>query len=138
LQGMARFKTRMKFVRTGQCTQCGECEKAELNQIKLRCYQLFGLEGKIIHPDPCPYLRWEENKAVCTIYNSADRPWQCREFPTSPIDLIALPGCGYSFLDSEGRDMMATLREMALEKAEREGFADVACFLRKMKETQTC
>jgi len=55
----------------------------------------------------------------------------CREFPRDPIDLIALPGCGYTFLDNKGRDMMPALREMALERAESEGFEDVVEFLKK-------
>tara|TARA_Y100000310_G_scaffold344604_1_gene458258 strand:- start:771 stop:1013 length:243 start_codon:yes stop_codon:yes gene_type:complete len=33
---------------------------------------------------------------VCSIYE--DRPRPCRDFPTAPADLIAIPECGYRFV----------------------------------------
>jgi len=118
------------YIRKGKCTRCGACETIDTLPIRIKVYQLFGLSW-VAHAAPCPHFYWDDGKATCAIYGSSKRPWMCEAFPASPIDILALPTCGYTFIDGDGRDMMPVLRAIALEKAEQEGFEDVVEFLRK-------
>jgi len=120
-----------KWVRVGKCRRCGACERVDNLPVRLRIYELFSY-GWVAHAGPCPHFYWDNGLATCAIYHN--RPWMCREFPRDPIDLVALPGCGYSFLDNEGRDMMAVLRQITLEKARDRGFEDVVEFLNDLRK----
>jgi len=60
--------------RKGQCINCGACCKL---------------------PVPCPFLKEEDGKCVCKIYQV--RPLNCRKYPRSRSEHITTQTCGYRF-----------------------------------------
>lgn len=64
-----------RYLRKGSCLQCGWC-----------CLE-----------ENCEYLLWDNDKAVCSIYDTDFRPDRCKTFPQAPP--ILNPACGYYFLD---------------------------------------
>ncbi len=60
--------------RNGSCKQCGECCRL---------------------PNPCIFLDYRDNKAICKIYKF--RPSSCRKYPRSSKEHITKETCGYYF-----------------------------------------
>ena len=44
----------------------------------------------------CLHLRWDQGKAVCSIYDT--RPEICRVFPNHPLSIATLPSCTIRFV----------------------------------------
>ena len=98
----------MTWVRHGECNGCGFCceaiayvEVALPDQIEDQEFlrlRGFSPEGtKRLHIiDPCPALRHDK---TCSIYET--RPRTCREFPTSPDEIVNSP-CSYWFENGDG------------------------------------
>ena len=94
----------VKYIRKGKCKRCGKCctmkhlwnsmSKLDKEALKMMAPELYEMMEKAAKEDvKCPYLKYENGIAVCTIYPF--RPTFCAEYPATPDDLI--PGCGYYF-----------------------------------------
>lgn len=122
---------RLPYHREGECCRCGQCEDMSTLPIRLRIYELFGVDC-LFRTEVCPHFYFDEHgRATCKIYDSPERDWMCKAFPASPVDIIALPRCGYHFIDEQGREILPALRRMALEWAEERGYKDVAKYFRR-------
>ena len=98
----------VKYIRKGKCKRCGKCctmkhlfesmpeEDKELIK-KVFPWLYTALVIGAAEDYKCPYLKYENGIAVCTIY--PNRPEFCRRYPETPEDLI--PGCGYYFEEVE-------------------------------------
>jgi len=65
---------KLRYTLQGECKRCGNCCKNE----------------------ECEFLKFENNIAVCTIYE--DRFFKCRNWPCVPP--IMIKGCGFYFIDT--------------------------------------
>jgi len=93
----------------GSCKRCGECCKFSNTDLRLLS-SLLGTGDVLymLHPfleglkdgEKCPHSKLRGGKGFCKIYNK--RPKWCRDFPTSPYDIISIPNCGYYFVDESG------------------------------------
>lgn len=84
-----------KWLRIGRCLRCGKCCDASTLPQRLVIYQKHGVAA-LIRGEPCPHFEYRNNKGFCKIYEG--RPEICRLFPVMPIDVEALPSCGYKFV----------------------------------------
>ena len=86
----------MPVRRIGSCNMCGDCCRIELREARLEAYRLSGVAVRLTHGvEGCPDFDPESGRCK----NYAERPYECRNFPVYPEDLIALPRCGYSFIE---------------------------------------
>ena len=84
-------------VRLGRCRRCGGCCDPATMPARLEAYRQGGALAVITqHPDGCRQFRRENGRATCAIYEQ--RPKMCRLFPIHPMDIAALPTCGYRFV----------------------------------------
>lgn len=81
-----------RWIRLGECNQCGDCCKSETVEARIEKYKEMGLEF-----DYHPCDKQDPETGLCTIYGN--RPKHCRDFPVDPIDLACLPRCGYYFIE---------------------------------------
>ena len=72
------LSTGLRYIRLGKCNRCGFC-----------C--LGGDKN-----EPCEYLEWNREMAICTIYGN--HPPACKSFPDAPP--ILTDKCGYYFIDT--------------------------------------
>ena len=86
------------LARTGECKRCGECCEAPTKE-RVDVYKRAGYGCKVQHLSGCPWEKRVDGKITCTDYDN--RPKMCRDFPLSPLDIAALPNCGFKF--AEGR-----------------------------------
>lgn len=84
-----------KWLRIGKCLQCGKCCDPSTLPSRVAVYQKNGVKA-LIHGEPCSYFEYRDGRGFCKTYEG--RPEMCRLFPVMPIDVEALPGCGYRFI----------------------------------------
>jgi len=94
------MEDKVKFIRLGNCNKCGDCCRVELLPSRIKMYEKVGLPYKLINQN-CD--KFDPETGLCKDYNN--RPKSCRDFPTMPVDLLALPRCSYSFLIIKGKIM---------------------------------
>ncbi len=84
----------MPWVREGACCGCGDCCRPETLPVRVRAYVEANMFFKVVNNGDCRHFNPETGE--CLIYEK--RPQECRDFPTEPIDIVALPRCSYSFV----------------------------------------
>jgi Fe-S-cluster containining protein len=82
------------WVREGECCGCGDCCRPETIPARTKAYIEAEIPFMVVNQGNCPDFDPETGK--CLIYE--DRPQECRDFPTSPVDIAALPRCTYRFV----------------------------------------
>lgn len=84
-------------MRTGECNQCGDCCLPPSEE-RLAAYRKAGVIPDKQHIYGCADSVSVDGKITCTDYDN--RPKMCRDFPLSPLDIVALPNCSYKFVGS--------------------------------------
>lgn len=87
------------FERVGECSRfCGRC----CSVAHWRTHPLFKERLEPVFRDlgenergDCAKLKWENGRAVCSIY--AERPAMCRDFPNHPFSIASIPECTFRF-----------------------------------------
>lgn len=90
---IGELKTKTQLFRLGKCTKCGDCCRDETLEARIQAYKKAGVPYKIINND-C--MSFDPNTGLCRNYEN--RPLSCKQFPLLPVDIVALPRCGYSFV----------------------------------------
>lgn len=86
---------------------CGDCCEPPTKE-RLQTYRDAGIEVTVQYEDGCPFaIRGEDGRLSCTDYENRNEI--CRNFPTHPVDILALPNCSFSF--KEGNDEWETRKE---------------------------
>ena len=92
-----RLPGQMRFLRRGSCRRCGACCDPATLPARLEAYRQHGALLVITqYPDGCRHFRRENGRATCAIY--PHRPKICQLFPLFPVDIAALPTCGFYFV----------------------------------------
>lgn len=78
----------MRYVRQGNCSQCGICCIAE----------------------NCEFFDFKENIGICKIYNHPDRPSRCVNFPAAPP--VMIKECSFYFIDTWDNNRIIFPREI--------------------------
>lgn len=83
----------MPWIREGECCGCGDCCRPETIPARTAAYNEARIPFEVVNNGDCKDFDPETGK--CRIYEN--RPQVCRDFPTHPIDIAALPRCTYTF-----------------------------------------
>jgi len=91
----------VEWARLGKCNQCGDCCDPALVGPRLKAYMDAGYMPHMVESHlgagRCPHFtRDAQGGGLCAVYPF--RPDYCKAFPTHPMDIAALPRCGYTFL----------------------------------------
>lgn len=91
---------RTNWNRQGECRRCGECCEYPSRE-RINAYGRAGFEYRTHRMRGCSSAgRTEDGRIFCKDYGK--RPEMCRRFPEHPVDIVTIPGCGYSFREAKG------------------------------------
>ena len=87
------------YIREGECNQCGKCCETPTPE-RLKAYADAGREVTTQYVDGCPFeARTADGRIYCTDYKHRNQ--MCKDFPSSPVDIITLPNCGFRFKEGK-------------------------------------
>lgn len=87
------------YKRKGKCRKCGKCCEYPTRD-RINAYSRAGYDvQEILETElDCPHVKRREDGSIkCGKYWR--RPRRCRRFPSHPLDIAALPTCGYRFIE---------------------------------------
>ena len=115
--------TVIEYERHGECKQCGACCRAHIQWEQSNRFATLSKAGgrdmgamsgiwqevycgRWRHFFQMLRIRPEQHtchmltdEGLCEGHDDVDRQWICKEWPFSPRQVMAFPGCGYSFTE---------------------------------------